>query len=111
VLRINNITSEAIQRHSLVIDDLDIDIILRFLPSVEIWLLDVEFEGRVLRGLKLSAGVTHIRGANMPFDFVVTIEDNSGIDPFRISDFELGRCELYYVTVDDMTALRGQEVR
>ena len=111
MLKVNNITSDAIQRHTLLVDDLEVSIQLRFLPAVEAWFLSVGLNNRLLHGVKLSASVLHMRGYNYPFDFAVRLTDGSGIDPFKLDDFETGRCELYYVTKDEMEALRGLEVQ
>ena len=111
MLRVNDITSEVIQRHTLLVDDFEIVIQLRFFPAVEIWQLSVELGEKDINGIKLSAGVLHMRGYNYPFDFVVALTDSSGIDPFRIDDFETGRCELYYVTANEMVEIRGLEVQ
>lgn len=111
MLRINNITSEPIQLHTLLIDEFEVELQLRFLPAVEIWVMSVNLSGKEISGIKLSAGVLHMRGYNYPFDFAVQITDGSGLDPFRLDDFEARRCELYYVTKDEMQQIRGLEVQ
>ena len=109
--RINNITSEPIQLHTLLVDDFEIELQLRFLPEVQIWVMSVTLNEKVINGIKISAGVLHMRGYNFPFDFAVQITDGSGLDPFRLDDFENERCELYYVTKDEMEQIRGLEVQ
>jgi hypothetical protein len=109
--QVNNITSEPIQLHTLLVDDFEIEVQLRFLPEVQIWLMSVTLNSKVIHGIKLSGGVLHMRGYNFPFDFAVEVTDGSGLDPFRIDDFETERCQLFYVTVDEMTDVRGLEVQ
>jgi len=84
--------------------------VLRFLPAVQIWIMDVSYRGDDQNGIKLSAGVHHLRNFNYPFDFTVVLTDDTGIDPFRRDDFETGRCELYYITPAEMEQVRGLEV-
>lgn len=110
MIQIENITADPHQRHTLLTDAGQVVIVLRFLPVVQIWVMDIEHEGRAQRGVKLSASVLHIRSFNFPFDFTVVLTDDTGIDPFRRDDFETGRCELYFVTPADMVDLRGLEL-
>jgi len=109
-LQILNITDEPHQRHTILTDDGEITLMLRFLPAVQVWYMDVEYNGAEARGIKLSAAVSHVRGFNFPFDFVLSLTDGSGIDPFRTDDFVTGRCELYFVTREEMFTVRGIEV-
>lgn len=109
--RVENITAAPYQRHTLLLDDQELTLELRFLPAVQIWIMNVEYLGRWQRGIKLSASVLHLRSFNFPFDFTVDLTDDSGIDPFRLDDFLNQRCELYFVTPEEMTELRGQEIR
>lgn len=106
--KLQNITAQPFQQHTLLLDDSEAVIELRYLPAVEIWTLSVEHEGRVRTGLKLTANVYHLRTYGFPFDFTVTIADGSGIDPFRVDDFASGRCELHYITPEEMQVVRGQ---
>lgn len=110
MIRIENLSSDAHQRHTLLIDRGQVALVLRYLPAVQIWIMDVEYLGKAQRGVKLSASVLHIRSFNFPFDFTVVVTDNSGVDPFRLDDFSSGRCELYFVTPAEMVDLRGLEV-
>lgn len=110
MIQVENITADPHQRHTLLTDAGQVVIVLRFLPVVQIWIMDVEHEGRAQRGVKLSASVLHIRSFNFPFDFTVVLTDDTGIDPFRRDDFETGRCELYFVTPAEMVDLRGLEL-
>jgi hypothetical protein len=108
--QIENITDEPHQRHTIVFEESEIALELRFLPVVEMWFVNVEYKGVVASGYKLSADVLHMRSRNFPFDFTVLDLSNSGIDPFRIDDFSSGRCGLYLVESADMEAIRGAPV-
>lgn len=109
-VRINNITSEAFQRHTIVLDDQEVELTLRFLPTVEGWFFDVTFGGRTVKGFKLALNTLHMVSQNFPFDFVSEDLSGRGIDPFRIGDFIENRCALYMLQTDDMTEIRGQDV-
>lgn len=95
----------------MVFEESEIVISLRFLPTVEIWIFDIEYKEKKVLGKKLSLGVFHMLSNNLPFDFIVTDQSNNGIDPFRIDDFEEGRCVLYMLENIEMGVIRGQAVQ
>lgn len=107
---ITNVTDEPIQRHVLLFERGEAAIIIRHLPTVEMWKMRVEYNGSHIDGVKLSLGALHFRHKNWPFDIAVLATDNSGIDPYRADDFASGRCELYFVTPDEMIEIRGGDV-
>lgn len=108
--QISNITDESIQRHVLIFDRGEAVVILRHLPTVEMWKMRVEYNGDYIDGVKLSLGTLHFRHKNWPFDIAVLATDNTGIDPYRTGDFASGRCELYMVTPEEMIEIRGGDV-
>lgn len=109
--QIQNITSEPIQRHTIVFEESGITLTLRFYPRTQIWCFDAEFLDNAVYGIKLSVGALHIVSQNFPFDFAVLDLSNNGIDPFLTSDFIDGRCRLYMLEPDDMVEARnGAEV-
>lgn len=109
-IQITNITDEPRQRHILLVNDEEITVTLNFYETVEMWTFDVSWRGETFYGFMLSLGVLHIRALNWPFDFFVSTTDSSGLAPFRLGDFSEGRCELYFVTSDEMQSIRGLEV-
>lgn len=109
-IQITNITDEPRQRHILLVNDEEITVVLNFYQTVEMWTFDVSWRGETFYGFMLSLGVLHIRALNWPFDFFVSTTDSSGLAPFRLGDFSEGRCELYFVTADEMQSIRGLEV-
>ena len=108
-LQIENITDEAYQEHILVFEESIIELTLRFYPTTQIWCFDAAYKEKSVNGIKLSAGVLHMRSRNFPFDFVVSTSE--GIDPYRINDFSERRCELYLVTREEMETVRNAPVQ
>lgn len=107
---IGNIGDEANQRHTIIFQDSEIVLTLRYLAPVQQWFMDVEYDDFNLYGVKMTVGVPHMVSANQPFDFVVLDNSGEGIDPFRLVDFTDGRCSLYLLTPDEMFDIRGVEV-
>lgn len=108
MLLIENISNEAYQIHTIIFEENEIELVLRFYPTIQIWCYDVTYKENSVNGIKLTAGVLHMRSRNLPFDFI--IETTEGIDPFRIDDFSEGRCSLYMLTRADMETVRNAEV-
>lgn len=109
--RIDNIGSETLQRHTILFQESEIVITLRFSPTVELWTMDVEYKDFVIYGVSLVVGVLHMESSNQPFGFVVQDTTGFGLDPFRRNDFIEGRNALYLVEPDEMTDVRGIEVQ
>ena len=107
---ITNITDAPHQRHTIVLEEKEIVLTLRFYPTIEQWCFDVEYDGHIVNGVKLSLGVLHIRNSNFPFDFVVINGSRAGIDPFKLDDFVSERCRLYIVDPAEMEIIRGVPV-
>ena len=109
-IRVNNLTSEAHQRHIIIFDEQEVELVLRYLSPVESWFINVTFANRSAYGFKLALNTLHMLSQNFPFDFVVEDLSGRGVDPFRIDDFSENRCALYMLQTDDMISIRGQDV-
>lgn len=110
MLRIDGITSETHQIHTVILGDYEVRLTLRFFPRVQMWAFDAEYRGALVQGVKLSLGVLHMVSSNQPFDFAVFDSSDTGVDPFKADDFETGRCVLFMLQPDDMEAIRGAPV-
>lgn len=109
-VQIENISDEPIQRHIVLFEESEIELTLRFLPVVQIWVFDVIYKDRSASGFKLSNDVLHMRSQNYPFDFTVVDLSGIGLDPYRIDDFSTGRCGLYMLNAADMETVRDGPV-
>ena len=85
-------------------------LVLRFYPTVGMWTFDATYKDTQILGRKLSVGVLHMLSRNMPFDFLVSANAGTGLDPFRLDDFSTERCSLFMLEADDMEVLRGAPV-
>lgn len=103
-----NITNEAHQVHTLLTDNGNITLTLRFFPMVEAWIMDVSYGTKNVYGVKLSLSVLHLEKFNFPFDF--TVSGTGGIDPYNINDFSDVRCTLWFINATEMEEYRGIEV-
>ena len=110
MIRLDNITDETHQRHTIVFEESEIVLVLRFHPTVGMWTFDATYKDSQVLGRKLSVGVLHMVSRNLPFDFIVTANAGTGLDPFRRDDFSTGRCTLNMLEADDMEVVRGAPV-
>ena len=108
---VQNITSESNQRHTLLFNDIQVDLFIRFNSQVSQWFIDVKTGSKSVYGVKLSVGPLHINSRNMPCDFIVKDASLNGIDSFKQDDFSEGRCILYLLDDQDMIKIRGQRVK
>jgi len=106
-VKILNITSDPIQRHTIKFGESEVVLILRYLAMPMRWSFNVEYKNFKRSGLLFSLGTLHMVSANQPFDFI--IEDTSGkdIEPSLLDDFSTNRIILYMLEPADMTNVRG----
>ena len=110
MIQVENITDEPHQTHTILFDESEIALTLRFYPTVQMWCFDATYKDSIVSGMKLSVGVLHMRSRNLPFDFAVIDTLGAILDPFRLDDFSTGRCELYMLDADDMALIRATPV-
>ncbi|MDF1593741.1 MAG: hypothetical protein P1P89_19715 [Desulfobacterales bacterium] len=109
MIQITNLTDEPNQRHTVIFEESEIVVKLRFFPRHHFWSMDVVYGTYQVFGVKLSVGALHIESGNQPFDFTVMDNSGNGIDPYRINDFSNGRCSLYMFERADMLLIRDGE--
>lgn len=110
MIKIENITGEAIQRHVILFQENEVILTLRFLSMVSIWIIDVEYKGKKAKGFKLSVDTFHMLSSNFPFDFVVNDNSKLMLDPIDVSDFVNGRCSLFMLEPLEIEAIRGVKI-
>lgn len=115
---IENISDEYNQLHVLEFDRGITNLNLVYEAAVQMWKMNVEFTRaddaqpqKPIYGVKLSLSTLHFEHRNWPFDFTVVDTTGNGVDPFRSDDFSSGRCELYFITPEEMIQIRGVDVQ
>ena len=100
--QIENITDEPYQQHTVLIEEEEAVLTLRFLPRVQAWSMDIEHPDWNMYGIRLSVGARMTQSAGRDFDFVCRDKSENRIDPFRVDDFATDRCRLYLLEPDDV---------
>lgn len=107
--KILNITNEPNQLHTILFEESEITLHLRFHEICGFWTFDATFKDKSVYGIKLSLSTLHIESSNLPFDFVCIDNSDYGLDPFEIDAF-LNRCSLFLLEAEDMENVRGLPV-
>ena len=110
MLEIDNITNENFQRHTVLFEETQIVLHLKFYSMLQKWFFDVEYKDFKLFGKHLSVGTPHLITSNQPFDFIVVDLSRKGLDPFKSDDFSRHRTSLLLLEPADMAEIRGARV-
>lgn len=108
--RIENLTKDDNQKHTIIYDDLDIELQLVYMSMVQSWTLNVRHGVKEIKGIRCALGVYLLKAYNFVFDLIFLDTDQLGIDPFRLEDFSDGRVELYFVTPKECETIRGYKL-
>ena len=103
--RIEGITAEPNQRHTIIYGEKQIELTLKFNPATESWLADIVDGERESLGNRLQIGWPLLYAERFDFDFLCTTTDGNDTRPLTLEDFGSGRSELYLVTEDEIRAL------
>lgn len=109
-MRLIQLGEEAQQRFTISNNGFEADILFRFLPVAQQWIMNVTYSGKTINGVKMATGVLHMDSQGYPFDFYVRDTTGNGIDPYRLNDFQDGRCEICLIEPEEMEELRGYDV-
>ena len=107
---IDNITTENFQRHTILFQDREIVLHLKFFTMLQQWFFDVEYKDFSLFGKHIAVNTYHLITSNQPFDIIALDNSQVGLDPFRFNDFSSGRVSLLLLEPDDLTKIRGEPV-
>ena len=94
--KITEINSSAKQRLTIVGENNEqIPFKLFFNPTQRTWFFDIEFEGLVIKGRRLSTApnILHQWRNKLPFGIMCIRDD--GLDPFLVDDFQTGKAVLF----------------
>jgi len=88
------ISADPIQQIRIKIPTGDVQLTLKYYATGGFWALDAVRDGVGVYGVSLCLGVKHMASSLLNVDFIVVDNSNLGLDPFKLDDFESGRCSL-----------------
>ena len=90
-----NIGTDANQQLSVLLDDNSLVVFnLRFLPTTQVWVLDVTYGTFIRKGIRLCNHPNLLRSERRRLPFGLLCYSGDDVDPFDISDFDSGRATL-----------------
>lgn len=103
---LNKITDEAFQRFAMTGNPGQrVIVTMRFLASQELWMMDVEYNDFILRGIVMTQSPNMLRAYKNIIPFGLTVQSIDGIDPHFITDFSDQRCRLYLLTPEEVNEI------
>lgn len=109
MLLINNITNDAAQQSTLTgIPGLQIGMLLRYMPRIQRWIFNINYNNFTVNGLAVVASPNILRQWKNIIPFGIACTCAGGLDPFRIDDFSNGVANLYLLNSDDIAAVETE---
>lgn len=111
-----NISDEPIQTHQLEFTRGLVLMRLEYNAISQAWFMSLNYtdensvQRRPINGVKLSLSTLHFKHRNWPFDIAINDTTGLGVDPYNLQDLSTGRCEISFITPDEMILLRGVNV-
>jgi len=103
VRKIDQLTSNGSQLFTLVTDDgIELNCTLRFFPTQNQWILDIVSDNFNVFGITLVNSINILRQYLRIITFGILISGGTGLDPYRIDDFEQGRSNFFLLNETDL---------
>ncbi len=103
---LNKITIAAYQQFFLTGDaGLNITMTLRFMPSQQMWVMDLAQGAFIANGIQIVAAPNLIRNFRNIIQFGMACLTTDGLDPFYIDDFSNQRVGLYLLTAAEVVQI------
>ena len=103
MLYINKISDDPTQQLILIgIASIQITLVLRFMPRIQRWVMDVSYGDWAVKGISVVGGLNLLRQWRniIPFGISCVCPDN--LDPYQITDFANQRAVLFLLDADDV---------
>lgn len=79
-----------------------IEMVLRYLPSQEKWMMDIDYLDFSLKGIMVTASPNILRAYYKIIPFGILCDCPDQIDPAFIDDFATQRCNLYLLNAEEV---------
>lgn len=109
MLQINGLTNDAMQQFVLNgIPGVSVNVLLRFMPRIQIWNMDISSGNFTAEGIPVLCGPNILRRWKNIIPFGIACTDIYQIDPYTVNDFALGAASLYLLNSADVAAVEAQ---
>lgn len=106
---LNKINSQANQRFFLTGNPGPrIVMNLRYLPTQQIWMMDLERDGWEARGIMVVGSPNILRAFKNEIPFGIACRTDNGLDPYFVDQFQNGTAQLYLLTADEVEQVEAR---
>jgi hypothetical protein len=100
--RLEGIKAIPSQKFYHTITEGNINFTLNYRPMVQMWFVDIEFNGKIINGLRVCYSLNLLYQYAKTLPFGLYVENISGVEPFLIDDFSSGRFNLNVLTAAEV---------
>ena len=109
MLLINSLTNDPMQQFSLTgIPGVQVGVLLRFMPRIEIWNMDITYGSFIAEGIPLVCSPNLLRQWRNIIPFGIACTNIYKLDPYTVNDFADGTASLYLLNSADVAAVEAQ---
>lgn len=106
---LNKITADAYQKSFLTGNaGQRIAMTLRFMPSQNMWMMDLQSGDFVCNGIHVVSSVNLLRNYKNVIPFGISCITLDSLDPYYIDDFAKQRCSLFLLTAAEVEIIEGE---
>jgi hypothetical protein len=108
MLLINSLTNNAMQQFSLTgIPGIEINVVLRFMPRVQIWNMDISYGDFIAQGIPVVCSPNLLRQWRSIIPFGIGCTNVYKLDPYTINDFADASSNLLLLNSADVAAVEA----
>lgn len=108
MLAINSLTNDPMQQFSLTgISGVQIGALIRFMPRIQQWLLNVSFGSVQINGIPIVSSPNLLRQWRNLIPFGLACANKYYLDPYTVNDFVNGASSLFLLDSDDVAAVEA----
>lgn len=108
MLYINKITNDPSQQISLTgIPGITIDMTLRYLPRMQMWMMGLSYNDVVINGIIVVTAANMLRQFKNNIPFGIACLMANGLDPYNQNDFATQAANLYLLNSDEVEQLEA----
>lgn len=97
------------QQFNLVgIPGVQIGVMLRFMPRIQCWVMDISYGSFVAQGIPIVCSPNLLRQWINIIPFGIACTNIYQLDPYTVNDFADGTASLYLLDSDDTAAVEAQ---
>lgn len=106
MLKLTGISASPSQTFRSPIEDgRIISFTLSFRPAVAMWFLNIEFESKIINGLRVCRNLNLLYQYQKTLPFGLFIDTDGGVEPNKIDDFSTGRFSLNILNESEVEAV------